>query len=57
MCVQKDPIYWVSVHKYHHMYVETEKDPHTPKEGFWFSHMGWLFDNEYIAAKVPVFMT
>ncbi|GKD07480.1 fatty acid desaturase, type 1 protein [Tanacetum coccineum] len=46
-----EPIYWVSVHKNHHKYVDTEKDPHTPKEGFWFSHMGWLFDNEYIAAK------
>ncbi|GJR98725.1 fatty acid desaturase, type 1 protein [Tanacetum coccineum] len=31
-----EPIYWVSVHKNHHKYVDTEKDPHTPpKEGFW----------------------
>nr|GEZ39699.1 fatty acid desaturase, type 1 [Tanacetum cinerariifolium] len=49
---EKDPIFWVSVHKNHHMYVDTEKDPHTPTEGFWFCHIGWLFDNEYIAAKV-----
>ncbi|GJV77245.1 fatty acid desaturase, type 1 protein [Tanacetum coccineum] len=47
-----EPMYWVSVHKNHHKYVDTEKDPHTPKEGFWFSHIGWLLDNEYIAAKV-----
>ncbi|XP_024972107.1 acyl-CoA C20 Delta5-desaturase-like [Cynara cardunculus var. scolymus] len=48
---QKDPIFWVSVHKNHHKYADTEKDPHTPMEGFWFSHMGWFCHNQYIAAK------
>nr|GEY48576.1 fatty acid desaturase, type 1 [Tanacetum cinerariifolium] len=46
-----DPIFWVSVHKYHHKYVDTKKDPHTPNEGFWFGYVGWLFDNDYFAAK------
>ncbi|KAK9066069.1 hypothetical protein SSX86_015471 [Deinandra increscens subsp. villosa] len=48
---QRDPIYWVSVHKNHHNHTDTEKDPHSPNEGFWFSHMGWFFHNDYLAAK------
>lgn len=48
---ERDPIFWVSVHKNHHMYADTEKDPHSPKEGFWFSHMGWFHHNDYLAAK------
>ncbi|KAJ0614675.1 putative acyl-CoA desaturase [Helianthus annuus] len=32
-------------------YVDSEKDPHSPIFGFWFSHMGWLFDSGYILEK------
>ncbi|GKB83182.1 palmitoyl-monogalactosyldiacylglycerol delta-7 desaturase, chloroplastic-like protein [Tanacetum coccineum] len=48
---QRDPIYWVSIHRYHHQYVDSEKDAHSPIFGFWFSHMGWLFDSGYILEK------
>ncbi|PWA65178.1 fatty acid desaturase family protein [Artemisia annua] len=45
---QRDPILWVSIHRSHHQYVESDKDPHSPTYGFWFSHIGWLFDSGYI---------
>ncbi|GKB89552.1 fatty acid desaturase, type 1 protein [Tanacetum coccineum] len=48
---KKDPISWVSIHRKHHKYTETDRDPHSPNEGFWFSHMGWLCYNDYIVAK------
>ncbi|KAJ9559515.1 hypothetical protein OSB04_004675 [Centaurea solstitialis] len=48
---QRDPIFWVSIHRSHHQYVESDKDPHSPTFGFWFSHMGWLFDSGYIVEK------
>ncbi|XP_022980467.1 palmitoyl-monogalactosyldiacylglycerol delta-7 desaturase, chloroplastic-like [Cucurbita maxima] len=38
---QGDPIYWVSTHRYHHQYVDTLKDPHSPIKGFWYSHLTW----------------
>ncbi|MFS7911452.1 putative acyl-CoA desaturase [Helianthus anomalus] len=44
----EDPIAWLSIHRYHHQYVDSEKDPHSPIFGFWFCHMGWLFDSGYI---------
>lgn len=43
--VQGDPLEWVSSHWYHHQHCDTEKDPHSPYEGFWQSHMGWLLDD------------
>ncbi|KAK1436805.1 hypothetical protein QVD17_02588 [Tagetes erecta] len=51
LSLQRDPIFWVSMHRYHHQYVDTEKDPHSPIFGFWFSHMAWLFDSAYILEK------
>ncbi|KAK2651638.1 hypothetical protein Ddye_011494 [Dipteronia dyeriana] len=43
--LQGDPISWVSTHRYHHQFCDSERDPHSPIEGFWFSHMSWLFDS------------
>ncbi|XP_022980468.1 palmitoyl-monogalactosyldiacylglycerol delta-7 desaturase, chloroplastic-like [Cucurbita maxima] len=40
--LQGDPIYWVSTHRYHHQFVDTEQDPHSPINGFWFSHLIWF---------------
>jgi fatty-acid desaturase len=51
-CVQGDPLEWVSSHRYHHQYCDTEMDPHTPYEGFWHSHMGWLLDEQPTNQKV-----
>ncbi|KAI3684375.1 hypothetical protein L6452_33598 [Arctium lappa] len=51
LAFQRDPIFWVSIHRYHHQYVDSEKDPHSPTFGFWFSHMGWIFDSGYIIEK------
>ncbi|XP_075667498.1 palmitoyl-monogalactosyldiacylglycerol delta-7 desaturase, chloroplastic-like [Castanea sativa] len=42
--LQGSPITWVSTHRYHHQFVDSERDPHSPTAGFWFSHISWLFD-------------
>nr|POE97605.1 putative lipid desaturase ads3.2, chloroplastic [Quercus suber] len=38
--LQGSPITWVSTHRYHHQFVDSERDPHSPTAGFWFSHIG-----------------
>ncbi|HET7747011.1 MAG TPA: fatty acid desaturase, partial [Vicinamibacteria bacterium] len=36
-------ILWVARHRYHHLFSDRpRKDIHTPKDGFWWSHMGWI---------------
>ncbi|PRQ46246.1 putative acyl-CoA desaturase [Rosa chinensis] len=45
LSAQGSPIEWVSTHRYHHQYTDTENDVHSPLKGFWFSHMGWILDS------------
>lgn len=52
LAVQGDPIEWASSHRYHHLHTDTPMDPHSPYEGFWWSHMGWLLDNEATLTRV-----
>jgi fatty-acid desaturase len=33
---------WVAQHRRHHVYSDHEGDPHTPKDGSWWSHMFWF---------------
>lgn len=49
---QGNPIDWVSTHRYHHQFCDSERDPHSPIEGFWFSHMSWLFDKDSVLERV-----
>ena len=37
------PITWVAVHRKHHHYADKEGDPHSPRDGGWWSHILWLF--------------
>lgn len=41
---QGSPIYWIGIHRgYHHRYSDTEKDAHSPRQGFWHSYILWMF--------------
>ncbi|CAN1168146.1 Palmitoyl-monogalactosyldiacylglycerol delta-7 desaturase, chloroplastic [Linum perenne] len=49
--LQGNPIDWVSTHRYHHQFCDSERDPHSPLEGFWFSHVTWLFDTNSVSQR------
>ncbi|KAK9677214.1 hypothetical protein RND81_11G128700 [Saponaria officinalis] len=51
LALQGDPIGWVRTHRYHHKFVDSERDPHSPLEGFWYSHIYWIFDTTTLARK------
>jgi stearoyl-CoA desaturase (delta-9 desaturase) len=53
MAIQGDPVTWVSDHRYHHLHTDTPLDLHSPYEGFWWSHMGWMFDEEAHDMRAP----
>jgi fatty-acid desaturase len=44
MALQGSPIYWVAVHRLHHQYTDKAGDPHSPRDGKWWSHMGWILN-------------
>ena len=33
---------WVVTHRIHHAHTDAPGDPHTPRDGGWWSHMGWI---------------
>ncbi|MDJ1181329.1 acyl-CoA desaturase [Roseofilum sp. BLCC_M91] len=46
---------WVGLHRMHHLYSDTEADPHDSNAGFWWSHMGWLLHIIPKRSEVPRF--
>ncbi|KAK6204650.1 putative fatty acid desaturase [Scheffersomyces amazonensis] len=34
--------WWSHSHRIHHRYTDTPRDPYDARQGFWFSHMGWM---------------
>ena len=44
---QKGPLWWAAHHRNHHRYSDTEKDIHSPKKGFWWSHVVWILCDKY----------
>jgi stearoyl-CoA desaturase (delta-9 desaturase) len=39
---QRGALWWSGHHRAHHRHADTDRDPHSPKEGFWWSHIGWI---------------
>ncbi len=37
------PISWVSGHRLHHANADTDRDISSPRHGFWWSHLRWLW--------------
>jgi stearoyl-CoA desaturase (delta-9 desaturase) len=43
LSLESGPINWVATHRIHHQHTEVPgADPHTPREGGWWAHMGWI---------------
>ncbi len=45
------PLSWVATHRYHHTYSDLDQDPHSPKHGALWAHIGWLFGREDFLAE------
>lgn len=39
---QQSALKWSSLHRAHHQYTDTERDPYNIKKGFFYAHMGWI---------------
>jgi stearoyl-CoA desaturase (delta-9 desaturase) len=45
--VQKGPLWWAGHHRIHHRYTDLDDDVHSPRDGFWWSHVGWILSTRY----------
>jgi stearoyl-CoA desaturase (delta-9 desaturase) len=46
MACQGSVIWWAGVHRTHHQFPDRPGDPHSPLDGFYEAHMGWLFGHK-----------
>jgi stearoyl-CoA desaturase (delta-9 desaturase) len=44
MAVPSRPIDWAARHLEHHAHADREGDPHSPLDGFFHAHVGWIFE-------------
>ncbi len=46
MTLEGGPIFWVATHRIHHQKSDQPGDPHSPRDGAWWSHVGWIILGE-----------
>jgi stearoyl-CoA desaturase (Delta-9 desaturase) len=46
LTLEGGPIFWVATHRVHHQKSDKPGDPHSPRDGAWWSHMGWILFGE-----------
>ena len=46
MTLEGGPIFWVATHRVHHQKSDQPGDPHSPRDGRFWSHMGWIVFGE-----------
>ena len=55
MSIQGEPVRWATDHTEHHRHADKEGDPHSPEDGFWHAHMGWLIEHHFDRPINPTF--
>lgn len=46
LTLQGGPISWVATHRVHHQMSDQPGDPHSPRDGAWWAHVGWILFGE-----------
>jgi fatty-acid desaturase len=54
LALEGGPIFWVSTHRVHHQHSDHAGDPHTPREGGWWAHTGWLIFGNALHAQTKL---
>jgi fatty-acid desaturase len=42
LALEGGPMFWVATHRVHHQFSDKDGDPHTPRDGKWWSHIVWM---------------
>jgi len=42
LALEGGPIFWVATHRIHHQFSDKQGDPHSPIDGKWWAHAGWI---------------
>ena len=57
LALEGGPFFWVATHRVHHQNTDVDGDPHSPRDGGFWSHMGWIITGRVLhnhsAALLP----
>lgn len=54
LALEGGPIFWVGTHRVHHQLSDHTGDPHTPTEGGWWAHMGWILSGQSLHSATGI---
>ncbi|HEV3037307.1 MAG TPA: fatty acid desaturase [Candidatus Angelobacter sp.] len=53
LALEGGPFFWVAIHRVHHQNTDKEGDPHSPHDGGFWSHMGWIVTGRAMHNHAP----
>jgi fatty-acid desaturase len=56
LSLEGGPLAWVATHRRHHQLTDRPGDPHSPQDGGWWSHAGWVVHGSSANAE-PALLT
>jgi len=54
MALEGGPIFWVATHRVHHQNSDQEGDPHTPVDGTFWAHAGWILSGRAMHSETTL---
>ena len=54
LALEGGPIFWVATHRVHHQNSDHAGDPHTPREGTWWAHAGWILSGKALHSETAI---
>ena len=54
LSLEGGPMFWVATHRIHHQITDRPGDPHTPHDGGWWSHMGWMMSGAGLHSETTI---
>ncbi|MDG2990630.1 fatty acid desaturase [Candidatus Synechococcus calcipolaris G9] len=55
LTMQGGPIWWVGLHRHHHLYSDQSVDHHDSRKGFMWSHLEWMLRDVPATKEIPRF--
>jgi fatty-acid desaturase len=52
LALEGGPIFWVATHRIHHQNSDKDGDPHSPRDGGFWAHMGWILTGKAMHNKL-----
>ncbi|MGI4826648.1 MAG: acyl-CoA desaturase [Janthinobacterium lividum] len=54
LALEGGPIFWVATHRVHHQNSDQEGDPHSPHDGTWWAHAGWILSGRALHSETAL---